>query len=45
VVAPDHYLPEIEDVLERADDYWIVAKREEPGEFIALLESRRTTNS
>lgn len=41
VVAPEHYLPEIEDVVEKSARYWVVAKREDTGEYVALLDPRR----
>jgi hypothetical protein len=39
-VAPGHVDPEIEDVVEQHDSYWIVAKRGDTGEFVALLDPR-----
>lgn len=41
-VKPHHDLPEIEDVVERHDSHWIVRKRGETGEFVALLDRRDT---
>ena len=43
-VAPEHYLPEIEDVTEKNDGYWVVAKRADTGEFVALLDPRRESD-
>jgi hypothetical protein len=40
-VRPGHALPEIEDVVERHDDYWVVQKRDDTGEYVELLDPRR----
>lgn len=40
-IVPEHALPEIEDVVERHDRYWIVSKRGDTAEFVALLDPRR----
>jgi len=37
IVAPGHNLPEIEDVVSRSDDYWVVEKH---GEAARLAERR-----
>ena len=42
-VAPHHDLPEIEDIVARHDSYWIVRKRGDTGEFVALLDPRTTS--
>jgi len=39
-IVPDHALPEIEDVVERHDGYWVVSKRGETGEYVAALDPR-----
>ena len=39
-VVPEHQLPEIEDVVERHEDYWIVSKRGDTGRFVAMLDPR-----
>ena len=39
-IVPDHALPEIEDVIERHEGYWVVSKRGDTGEFVALLDPR-----
>jgi hypothetical protein len=39
-IVPDHALPEIEDVVERHEGYWVVSKRGDTGEFVALLDPR-----
>ena len=44
-IAPDHQIPEIEDVIERHDRYWVVSKRGDTGEFVALLDPRADKKS
>ena len=41
-VVPDHQMPEIEDVVERHEGYFIVSKRGDTGEFVAMLDPRST---
>lgn len=45
VVAPEHHMPEIEDVVEIHDAYWVVSKRGDTGEFVALLDPRSSVNA
>ena len=40
VVAPEHAMPEIEDVIEKHGAYWVVQKRGDTGEYVALLDPR-----
>lgn len=40
-VVPHHNLPEIEDVVEEHEGYWVVQKRGETGEHVAVLDPRR----
>lgn len=40
-IVPAHNLPEIEDVVARHESYWIVSKRGETGEFVAMRDPRR----
>lgn len=40
LIAVNHSLPEIEQVVERNDDWWVVEKRGEPGELAAELDPR-----
>lgn len=40
VVAPGHHLPEIEHVAIRGDDYWVVEKADEAGDYVADLDPR-----
>jgi hypothetical protein len=41
-VAPDetHYFPEIEDVVERNDRFWVVAKRGQAADFATAVDPR-----
>ncbi len=40
VVLPLHYTPEVEDVVEENDTYWIVRKSGEAGEYVERLDPR-----
>jgi len=40
VVLPEHYVPEIEDLVTKADRYWIVRKVGEEGAFVEKLDPR-----
>ena len=40
LIAPDHALPEIEIVVKRDDDWWVVEKQGEPGELVDELDPR-----
>jgi hypothetical protein len=40
VVLPLHYTPEIEDLVLEEDDYWIVRKSGEAGEYVEHLDPR-----
>ena len=40
VVLPLHYTPEVEDVVEENDAYWIVRKSGEAGEYVERLDPR-----
>ena len=41
-IVPHHALPEIEDVVEKHDGYWVVSKRGDTGEYTKLLDPRTT---
>ena len=40
LIAPEHAFPEIEVVVERTDEWWVVEKRGEPGELVEQLDPR-----
>ena len=40
VVLPEHYVPEIENVVTESDRYWIVRKVGEEGDFVEKLDPR-----
>jgi hypothetical protein len=40
VVLPDHYTPEIEDVVARNEAFWIVRKTGEAGEYVEERDPR-----
>ena len=40
VVLPDHFTPEIEEVVLRSDEYWEVRKSGEAGEYVEQLDPR-----
>jgi hypothetical protein len=41
LIAPEHALPEIETVVEEADDYWVIEKVGDSGEFAERLDPRQ----
>jgi len=40
VVLPDHYTPEVEELVVREDTYWVVRKVGEAGEYVERLDPR-----
>ena len=40
MIAPEHALPEIEIVVERMEQRWVVEKQGEPGELVERLDPR-----
>ncbi len=40
VVLPLHYTPEIEELVTEEDEYWIVRKTGEAGDYVAHLDPR-----
>jgi hypothetical protein len=40
VVLPGHFTPEVEELVQRADRYWVVRKSGEAGEFVEALDPR-----
>ena len=40
VVLPDHYTPEIEDLVMKEESYWVVRKQGEAGEYVERLDPR-----
>jgi hypothetical protein len=40
LIAPDHYLPDIETLMERHAGYWIIEKDDEAGEVAERLDPR-----
>ena len=40
VVLPDHYTPEVEDLVIQEDTYWVVKKTGEAGEYVEQLDPR-----
>jgi len=40
VIRPDHFLPEIERVVERGEGYWVVEKGGEAAELVEELDPR-----
>jgi hypothetical protein len=40
VVLPLHYTPEVEDLVVEEDDYWVVRKTGEAGEYVEQLDPR-----
>ena len=40
VVLPDHYTPEVEDLVARHETHWIVRKEGEAGEYVERLDPR-----
>ena len=40
LIAPSHSLPEIETVVEKRDEWWVVEKQGEPGQLVEELDPR-----
>jgi hypothetical protein len=40
LISPSHSLPEIETVVERRDEWWVVQKHGEPAELVEELDPR-----
>ena len=40
VVLPDHYTPEVEDLMIQEDTYWVVRKTGEAGEYVEQMDQR-----
>lgn len=40
VVLPDHFTPEVEEVVLRTDAYWVVRKSGEAGDYVEKLDPR-----
>jgi hypothetical protein len=40
LVAPQHALPEFESVVERTDEWWVIQKEGEAGEYAERLDPR-----
>ena len=40
VVLPDHYTPEVEELVEENETYWVVVKTGEAGEYVEHLDPR-----
>jgi hypothetical protein len=40
VVLPLHYTPEVEDLVEENETYWVVVKTGEAGEYVEHLDPR-----
>jgi AraC-like DNA-binding protein len=40
VVLPLHYTPEVEDLVVKEDDYWVVRKTGDAGEYVERLDPR-----
>ena len=41
VVLPLHYTPEVEELVVEKDDYWVVRKTGEEGEYVERLDPRQ----
>jgi hypothetical protein len=41
LVFPQHALPDIENVVERTDDWWVIQKTGDAGSLVARLDPRR----
>ncbi len=41
VILPDHFLPEIEHVIEKHDAHWVIEKHGEAGDLVDELDPRR----
>jgi hypothetical protein len=40
LVAPEHWLPEIETVVDKSDAWWVIEKQGDAGRFVAHLDPR-----
>jgi hypothetical protein len=40
LVLPDHFTPEVEELVRRTDSYWVVRKFGEAGEYVEHLDPR-----
>jgi len=40
IIKPDHYLPEIEHVVDRRDGYWVIEKEGEAGDLVERLDAQ-----
>ena len=40
VVLPLHYTPEVEELVLKEDDYWVIRKTGEAGEYVEQLDPR-----
>jgi hypothetical protein len=40
LVVPEHWLPEIETVVERSDDWWVIEKHGDAGRLVEHLDPR-----
>lgn len=45
LVAPEHALPEFEDVVEQGDGFWVIEKRGETGDYAEQLDPRQRDRS
>jgi hypothetical protein len=41
LIVPEHALPEVEDVVERHEGWWVIEKRGETGAYAEQLDPRR----
>lgn len=40
LIKPEHALPEVEDVVERTDEWWVIEKRGDAGAYAEHLDPR-----
>ena len=40
MVLPDHYTPEIEDLVAKEETYWVIRKKGEAGDYVTKLDPR-----
>jgi hypothetical protein len=40
LVAPEHWLPDIETVVDKGDDWWVIEKQGEAGRLVEHLDPR-----
>ena len=40
LVAPEHWLPEIETIAQKSDAWWVIEKHGDAGEFVEHLDPR-----